>query len=72
MKTYVSEETLSNHNRRLFALFQFPQKVLTVELINLLHVSKYNIPLATQRLRYVLANEFRYVILQKKENKEKN
>lgn len=61
--THVSEETLSHVHRRLLALFQFPQEVLTMKLVDLLHVAEDHVALPPQRLGDVLAHQLRYVIL---------
>ena len=59
----MSEKVMSDKERVVFTSFQLPQKVLRMELVDLLHVAKYDISLATHQLRHIHTLQLGDVVL---------
>lgn len=59
----MPQETLAHQEGHIVAVLQFAQEVVVMEAVDFLNVTENDIAFATQCLRYILARQFRNIIL---------
>lgn len=59
----VAQEALAHQEGHVVAMLQFAQEIVVVEAVDFFNVAEDDVALAAQRLRDVLARQFRNIIL---------